>query len=489
MQYEFQDNITVLFHLFFSLVVFAVYGVQVCPLLESLSVLQLFVPVFVSLLFVFFAQYKLSPNYSLSECSGKIETGLYWRMIFGLFITASLALSLFNLLAYSAPLESALKVILGLITLGFFVATDLSLQYEKQQALQLKRLSRRLQPNENFMPLTQKFSLFAVANTFFFAVVIFLVINKDLHWLMSTDQRLSLKEAQQVILVEVGFVVVVMLAYTLKIIHSFSHNLSYFFQNENETLQRVASGDLSVRAPVSSHDEFGHIAHNTNLMIDDLARYTQEVKQTRDVAILGLSSLAEARDNETGAHILRTQYYVKALTELLKDRPKYKDYLDDQTIELLYKSAPLHDIGKVGIPDAILLKPGKLTDDEFEIMKTHASIGAEALATAEGQLGSNSFLRFAREISETHHEKWDGSGYPNGLKGEDIPLSGRLMALADVYDALISKRVYKPAFSHEKAKSILIDGKGTHFDPDIVDAFIECEQAFVDIATKYSDKH
>ena len=223
-------------------------------------------------------------------------------------------------------------------------------------------------------------------------------------------------------------------------------------------------------------------------MLNKLSQSKDEIIQTRDVAIVGLSALAEARDNETGGHILRTQEYVRALAIQLQHHSKYRDYLTTDTIELLYKSAPLHDIGKVGIPDAILLKPGKLSDDEFEIMKTHATIGAESIAVAEKQMGSNSFLAIAREIALSHHEKWDGSGYPYQLKGDDIPLSGRLMALADVYDALISKRVYKPAFSHDKAKEIILAGKGKHFDPAVVDAFLNCEQMFVSIALTYNDE-
>jgi len=155
-------------------------------------------------------------------------------------------------------------------------------------------------------------------------------------------------------------------------------------------------------------------------------------------------------------------------------------------IDLIYKSAPLHDSGKVGIPDAILLKPGRLTDEEFEIMKQHSLIGADALKSAQAVLGTNSFLTVACEIMETHHEKWDGSGYPHGLKGDQIPISGRLMAMADVYDALVSERVYKAAFSHEKARSIIVEGKGLHFDPDVVDAFLELETVFQEIADKFS---
>jgi putative two-component system response regulator len=162
--------------------------------------------------------------------------------------------------------------------------------------------------------------------------------------------------------------------------------------------------------------------------------------------------------------------------------------LPRQDIELLYKSAPLHDIGKIGIPDRILLKPGRLTPEEFEIMKTHAAIGKDSIQAAEQLVGMpDSFLRFAKEIAGSHHEKWDGSGYPEGLAGEAIPLSARLMALADVYDALISKRVYKEAFSHEVARNLIVQGRGTHFDPAVIDAFIALEQDFIDIAKRFSD--
>jgi len=176
------------------------------------------------------------------------------------------------------------------------------------------------------------------------------------------------------------------------------------------------------------------------------------------------------------------------LAENLSESSAYAALLTPSYIELLYKSAPLHDVGKVGIPDNILLKPGKLTDDEFEIMKGHAQIGADALSTAEKQLGSSSFLEIAKEIALSHHEKWNGSGYPNQLSGENIPLSGRLLALADVYDALISKRVYKPAFSHQEAKDIIMKGEGSHFDPAVVKAFIAIEDKFVAIAADFQDK-
>jgi len=175
------------------------------------------------------------------------------------------------------------------------------------------------------------------------------------------------------------------------------------------------------------------------------------------------------------------------LAKQLKAHPRFRDELNDEVIELLYMSAPLHDLGKVGVPDHILLKAGKLTDEEFEEMKKHTVYGHDALMITEQKLGSDTFLHYAREIAYTHQEKWDGSGYPSGLKGDEIPLAGRLMALADVYDALISKRVYKPPFPHEKAVQIIIEGKGQHFDPDIVEAFIELQETFRNIALTFAD--
>ncbi|MCP4177033.1 MAG: two-component system response regulator [bacterium] len=214
---------------------------------------------------------------------------------------------------------------------------------------------------------------------------------------------------------------------------------------------------------------------------------TEELKLTQDVVIESMANLAEYRDPETGGHILRTKNYVKLLAKNLKNNPKFSEFLTDKNIELLCQSAPLHDIGKIAISDSVLLKPGKLTDEEFELMKQHTVFGKDAILSSEKKLGENSFLVYAREMAESHQEKWDGSGYPNGLKGEEIPISGRLMAVADVYDALISKRVYKPSFPHKKAVEIIIDGKGTHFDPDLVDAFLEIENEFRKIAYEFAD--
>jgi len=217
---------------------------------------------------------------------------------------------------------------------------------------------------------------------------------------------------------------------------------------------------------------------------------THEVQVVQDVTIMAMASLAETRDNETGNHIRRTQNYVRALAEKLMADPRFTDYFEKSTPELLYKSAPLHDIGKVGVPDSILLKPGKLTAEEFEIMKTHTTLGRDAIMAAEKLIGADdTFLRLAREIAYGHQEKWNGSGYPQGLAGDAIPICARLMAIADVYDALISARVYKPGMSHEKAVQIIVEGRGTHFDPVMVDAFLEIADEFQAFAARFADAH
>ena len=220
----------------------------------------------------------------------------------------------------------------------------------------------------------------------------------------------------------------------------------------------------------------------------EVERRVQEVAALQDVTIHAMASLAETRDSETGNHIRRTSHYLKALAEQVRHLPRFRDFLTDKNIELLFKTAPLHDIGKVGIPDHILLKPGRFEPHEMAIMKTHTTLGRDAILAAERELGIEvDFLKYAKEIAYSHHEKWDGSGYPQGLAGEQIPISARLMALADVYDALISCRIYKDGMRHEDAVKIIAEGRGTHFDADIVDAFLRIQDQFQAISSRYAD--
>jgi len=225
------------------------------------------------------------------------------------------------------------------------------------------------------------------------------------------------------------------------------------------------------------------LQHRNEHLEAEVRRRMAENDRVQEVAIRALAHLAEMRDTDTGLHIHRTQAFVRELAERLRDHPRFRDQLDPHSIDLLVRSAPLHDIGKVGIPDAILLKPGPLDPDEWAIMKTHAALGAEAIAKAEADVAEPvAFLALAKQIARSHHERWDGSGYPDGLAGDAIPVPARLMALADVFDAIISERAYKPAMSYEEARSLVSAGRGNHFDPDVVDAFLDGFDTFVGIA-------
>lgn len=221
---------------------------------------------------------------------------------------------------------------------------------------------------------------------------------------------------------------------------------------------------------------------------DEVERRMQDILLIQDVTIKVLAELAETRDNETGNHIRRTQEYVRILARRMQANPVYADYLTDKTVVLLAKSAPLHDIGKVGIPDHILHKPGKLTPQEWVIMQTHSALGAQAIERAMRNVDHRvDFLDIAKDIAHFHHERWDGGGYPDGLKGDAIPIPARVMAVADVFDALISRRVYKPAMPFEQARQIIADESGHHFDPGVVAPFIAGFPDFVAVAERYRE--
>ncbi|HEX4124696.1 MAG TPA: response regulator [Tepidisphaeraceae bacterium] len=209
--------------------------------------------------------------------------------------------------------------------------------------------------------------------------------------------------------------------------------------------------------------------------------------ETRDLALFALAKLAESRDSDSGAHVERVQSYARLIAKNLSPEVKAVNSIDDEYIRLLYQTSPLHDLGKVAIPDAILLKPGKLTPTEFAIMETHTVVGAKTLDAALARFPNARFLQMAREIAVTHHERFDGSGYPNGLVGEQIPLCGRIVAVADVYDALTSRRVYKDAMSHAQALAIVLQGRGNHFDPEVVDAFLRAEQQVLAVWERLRD--
>ncbi|MGF1755836.1 HD domain-containing protein [Vibrio makurazakiensis] len=466
-----------------SAFLYGTYVGRVCPLLETLSVLQVLAHTSATFAVLFLIRQYILQNHSLAKSLQfiKLDTTLFF---FG-----SIPLALYYNFFHEFTIDSNLKVVFGITLFGFFTGSILQLIAKTNEFDELSNSEiEKFHTEGKRHSMIKNMIVLVVLLLSTLTLMLTMVAVKDIYWLEHNPMKLADGTGKWSIIKEFVYVAGIMMAYVITIMMLWSKLMKKVLQSQEESLLKVSRGDTSTRLPIFAFDELGSMASLTNSMLDHLQYAQSEVKTTRDVAIVSLSALAESRDNETGAHILRTQEYVKVLAEHLSTSEKHAELLTPNYIELLYKSAPLHDVGKVGIPDNVLLKPGKLTDEEFEIMKGHPQIGAEALSIAEKQLGSSSFLRVAKEISLTHHEKWDGNGYPNRLAGEEIPLSGRLMALADVYDALISKRVYKPAFTHEQAKAIILEGNGSHFDPEVVEAFLYVEKKFIDIAAAYQDK-
>jgi len=241
--------------------------------------------------------------------------------------------------------------------------------------------------------------------------------------------------------------------------------------DEDELLAKVRV-QMRLHDALEQLDEARAALAADNRQLEDVVeQQTQDLTDTRELIVFAMAKLAESRDPETGEHLERMREYCRILAVELSKRGPYTELIDDEFINNIYRSSPLHDIGKVGVPDAILLKPGRLTNNEFEIMKQHAAIGAEALESVVEHGRSGAFLTMAIDIARHHHERWDGSGYPAGLSGKRIPLAARICALADVFDALTSVRVYKSAFTAEVARSMIVTDAGTHFDPAVVEAF------------------
>lgn len=256
-----------------------------------------------------------------------------------------------------------------------------------------------------------------------------------------------------------------------------------------ETHLRLREANRSlVSANIRLESMIAERTQTLQLRTSALERLSDELEISQDMTFLALGSIAETRDNETGNHIHRTRAYVELMCRDLSRHPRYREKVADSTWQDIVKSSPLHDIGKVGIPDSILLKPGKLTQEEFEVMKQHTTIGRDTFRAAIKRLGGGErALATAIEIAYSHHERWDGTGYPEGMAGEDIPFSARIMAVADVYDALVCKRVYKPAMNHLAAVELIREGRDKHFDPDVIDCFLHDAARFEQIALRYAD--
>ena len=265
--------------------------------------------------------------------------------------------------------------------------------------------------------------------------------------------------------------------------------LDYFAVQTDNEIQNLLISELMARyADVSKQlEDKNKLLNEYNEHLEELVQEkVKEISASQIATIHALVKAAESRDDDTGTHIERTSLFCRLIADKLREAGKFPEIIDDVYADNISKASPLHDIGKVGIKDAILLKPARLTTEEFEIMKTHVNIGQETLASAQKMYPGNVFLRIGIEIAKCHHEKWDGSGYMNGLSGEEIPLSARIMALADVYDALRSRRVYKEPYPHEKARAIIIEGRGSHFDPVLIDIFEKHHLRFEEIFDRLS---
>ncbi len=258
----------------------------------------------------------------------------------------------------------------------------------------------------------------------------------------------------------------------------------------NATLLRARiSASLEKKRLRDQEQEYRTYIERYNRNLEErVMRQVRQITSAQIATIFAMSKLAESRDPETGAHLERMREYCRLLAETLSHNKRYEMIVDRQFIDNIYAASPLHDIGKVGVPDHVLLKPGKLNREEWEIMKRHPMIGAETLRAVDRQHPGNNFIKTGIAIAEFHHERWDGSGYPYGLRGDRIPLEARILALGDVYDALTSKRCYKEAFTHADSRALILAGSGNHFDPEIVDAFVEIESEFIRVRTFYKDE-
>nr|WP_269808705.1 HD domain-containing protein [Enterovibrio nigricans] len=354
-------------HYAVGVVVFTLYGARVCPFLDTLPPAVLFIQTATVFIVLFFIR-------QLMRAIKHQEVNLITNI--GIFTMAGICLATWYYVLYNFPLESNLKVIFGFILLGIVISLDLSISSVREDTpTQIKSIVKP----ENVVPLAKQVGLGAMLLVIMVTVLLGLVVTKDLLWLVEhTEHKPAIADIDS-ILKEFAYVSIIVLAYIAVITQNGMALIHQQLQKQIHTMKQASKGDFSEKLPCNHSGELGVVAYYTNVMLHDLKISYEEINKARDATIIGLSTLAEVRDNETGAHILRTQSYVRSLALQLRKTPKYASYLTEQTIDLLYKSAPLHDVGKVGIPDAILLKPGKLTDEEFEIMKMHAQLGLKPL--------------------------------------------------------------------------------------------------------------
>lgn len=368
------DNRVFALHVAMFSVIYTIYGQHICPILDSKYFFAVIAPCIITLLAL-----SVGRSYLMKKLDGlATDTNLrlsFW-CDFSLFLVAGVLVSLFNGLYFLVPTENILKVAVSFLALGYYIALDLSLRREHRMAQRIISGEAEFPKTGKSMPVTQKFIIFSIVNLCMLATVCLLVVYKDLLYIGRvgiTDTLLLL------ILAETTFVLLVLGGYTINAIKQYSKNLKLSLETEHNALIAVSDGNLQNRAAVTSSDEFGEVAILTNHMIEKLESSIENLTKTQNAFTVSLVSLATKRDNETGMHLRRTQMYITDLAKTLRKCPSYRERISNQYIELIYQAAPLHDIGKVGIPDAILQKQGKLDDAEYEVMKTHTIIGAAAL--------------------------------------------------------------------------------------------------------------
>lgn len=461
-------------HYLAGVVVFTSYGNLICPFLDTLPTAVLALHTATVFIFLYFCRLVVRAIKHSEPCFSSNVT---------IFALGGIGFALWYAALYGFPFENSLKVAFGLTLIGMVISLDLSISCTR---FKMKQQSREETGAPHYQSLSAQMGLTVIFLVVMLTTLLGLVVAKEVS-LVNTALPESAAEKITAILKAFFFVAMVVIGYIIVIAKNSAGLVNEQVERQRSALALAANGNFNHPVTVGDAGELSDIAFHTNQMFQKLNERFTEISLTRDITITGISALAALRENPSPAHILRKQAYVKTLAYELKKQDRFADFLTDETIDLLQSATPLYDIGKLAIADAIFLKPGKLHDDEYAVMKAHAQLGADALSLPNDNIESSRFLRFAQEMAASHHEQWDGSGYPKGLSGEEIPFPARLVALADVYDALISTRVYRAALHHEQARTIVIEGRGRHFDPDVVDAFLATERIFQNIAERYQD--
>jgi response regulator RpfG family c-di-GMP phosphodiesterase len=464
-------------HHVLSSIVISIYGYHVCNFINGLEVpvwAATLVPV---LLGQWFLRNMIAARISTYSLTKRPRLAFWGEL--SSFIAGGAVIGAINTVFHGFPVASGLMAMMGFVTIGLFAGVD--------QAF----VQTRIRFEEGGMPSfpAKPRSPLAIRLGLSFGLVLILVIGVISLLILRGLENGTVQDAQgfRRLVIEFTFVFAVILCYVANTAWGAEKLLAMAISEQVQTLGEAREGSAHRRAVIGTQDEIGFVSAEINHLLDELDRAHETTTRTNDAIMKALIGLAGARDNETGDHLQRTQRYVGILCSRLAQHPEHAATLTPSAIADIVSAAPLHDIGKVAVPDAILRKPGRLTREEYEVMKTHVSHGLVVINKVIADVGVTPYLAAARDVIAGHHEHWNGAGYPFGLKGEDIPLAGRVMALADVYDALRSERIYKAAMTHEEARQILIDGAGTQFDPLVVSAFLVVEPQFARIAASFAD--